>query len=179
MDRYIDNALNNTLKIKIILENKRVYLSKSSTFVKLVTIGTLVLLVLASLTLMTINSSYGVIGGTILNVLIIGTVIYFYATALEKIMLEKDNLILKKKVGKITISKIDIISVNKLEYSNLTMTCGSKGFFGFIGSTMDDSVSLVKDRKNMLRIVTKDKKYIVSAEKRGELINEIKVLLQD
>lgn len=154
----------------------KIYLSRSSIFVKIVTIGTLILLSLVALTLMTTAKNYGVIGGTILSVLIIGTVIYFYANSLDKIILDKDALTLKKKYGQIIILKSDIIHVHKLEYSNLTMTYGSKGVFGFIGNTMDNSVSFVKDRKNMMRITTKNKKYIFSAEKLDELVSDIKML---
>lgn len=151
-----------------------VYLSKSSVFVKIATISTLIILILVALTLMTTANNYGVIGGTVLSILIIGTVIYFYSNSLDKIILNKDALILKKNFGQITIPKNDIIDIQKLEFSNLPMTYGSQGIFGFIGNTMDDSVSLVKDRKNMIRITTKNNKYIVSAEESDKLVSEIK-----
>lgn len=150
------------------------YLSKSSAYVKIATLGFLILLCMVALTLITIDENYGVIGGTILSILIIGTAIYFYANSLEQIIITKNELILKKKSGKIIILKSDIIEVHKLGCSNLTMTYGSKGVFGFIGNTMDDSVSFVKDRKNMLRITTKTKKYLISSERSDELVNEIK-----
>lgn len=153
-----------------------IYLSKSSVFVKIATISTLILLILIALTLMTTANNYGVIGGTVVSILIIGTVIYFYSNSLDKIILNKDALILKKKFGQIIIPKNDIIDIQKLEYSNLTMTYGSQGIFGFLGNTMDDSVSLVKDRKNMIRITTKNNKYIVSAEESDKLVSEIKTL---
>ncbi|HXJ98754.1 MAG TPA: PH domain-containing protein [Gelidibacter sp.] len=153
-----------------------VYLSKSSVFVKIATISTLIILILVALTLMTTANNYGVIGGTVLSILIIGTVIYFYSNSLDKIILNKDALILKKNFGQITIPKNDIIDIQKLEFSNLPMTYGSQGIFGFIGNTMDDSVSLVKDRKNMIRITTKNNKYIVSAEESDKLVSEIKTL---
>lgn len=153
-----------------------IYLSKSSVFVKIATISTLIILILVALTLMTTANNYGVIGGTVLSILIIGTVIYFYSNSLDKIILNKDALILKKNFGQITIPKNDIIDIQKLEFSNLPMTYGSQGIFGFIGNTMDDSVSLVKDRKNMIRITTKNNKYIVSAEESDKLVSEIKTL---
>lgn len=154
----------------------KIYLSRSSLFVKIVTIGTLILLTLITFTLMTSAKSYGIIGGTILCVLIIGTVIYFYANSLDEIILDKDTLTLKKKHGQIIIPISDIIKVQKLEYSNLTMTYGSKGVFGFIGNTMDNSVSFVKDRKNVMKITSKDKKYIFSVENLDELLIDIKTL---
>lgn len=93
---------------------------------------------------------------------------------MHKILLEKDNVVLKKKIGQIKIPKTEILEVHKLEHSNLTMTYGSKGVFGCIGNTMDDSVSLVKDRKNMIQITTKNKKYILSSENADDLVREIK-----
>lgn len=154
-----------------------IYLSKSSVFVKIATISTLIILILVALTLMTTANNYGVIGGTVLSILIIGTVIYFYSNSLDKIILNKAALILKKNFGQIiVIPRNDIIDIQKLEFSNLPMTYGSQGIFGFLGNTMDDSVSLVKDRRNMIRITTKNNKYIVSAEESDKLVSEIKTL---
>lgn len=152
------------------------YVSKSSVFVKITTIGTLILITFVAVILMMTDKDYGLIGGITLCAVIIGTVLYFYGNSLEKIILEKDMIVLKKKIGKIKIPKSDIVAVHKLEFSNLTMTYGSKGVFGFIGNTMDNSVSFVKDRKNMIRITTKNKKFILSSERSGELLKEIKTL---
>lgn len=88
-------------------------------------------------------------------------------------------IILKKNIGQINIPKSDILEVNRLNFSNLTMTAGSKGVFGFIGNTMDDSVSFVKDRKKMLRITTQNKKYILSSENADELVSAIKMLYKN
>ena len=152
------------------------YQSKSSIFVKVATIGTLILVTMIALMLVTTDKNYGLIGGIILSILIIGTVIYFYANSLNKIIIEKESIVLKKNIGQIKIHRSDILEVTRLGYSNLTMTYGSKGVFGFIGSTMDDSTSFVKERKNMLKITTKSKEYILSSEKCDELVREIKTL---
>jgi hypothetical protein len=95
---------------------------------------------------------------------------------LDKIIIEENTIILKKNIGQIKIPKSDILEVNRLSFSNLTMTFGSKGVFGFIGNTMDNSISLVKDRKKMLRITTQNKKYILSSENADELVTQIKTL---
>lgn len=154
----------------------KIYPSKSSLYVKIATAGVLILLTIAALTLIASNKNYGLTGGIVLATLITGTVIYFYANSLNKIILKEDTIILKKNIGQINIPKSEIREVHKLEYANLTMTYGSKGVFGFIGNTMDDSVSLVKDRKNMIRITTRDKKYILSSERPDELLGEMKTL---
>ena len=153
-----------------------IYLSKSSVFVKVATISILILLTLVVLILVTMDKTFGLIGGVILSMLIIGFVFYFYANSLDKIILEKKIIILKKNIGQIEIPMNDIINVEKLEFSNLTMTYGSKGVFGFIGNTMDNSISLVKDRRNMIRITTENKKYILSSERSDQLVTEIKTL---
>ncbi|MBA6154732.1 PH domain-containing protein [Gelidibacter maritimus] len=153
-----------------------IYLSKSSAFVKIATIGTLILLALIPISLFITDSNYGVIGGLLLTILIVGTAIYFYANSLDRIIVDNDYLILKKNFGQIKIPKNEINGIAKLNYSNLTMTYGSKGVFGFVGSTMDNSYSLVKDRKNMVKILTENKKYIISTDQPDKLISEIKEL---
>lgn len=153
-----------------------IFRSKSSLFVKIATVSVIFLLLLAVLSLIATENKYGIVGGGVLGILIVGTVVYFYANSLTRIIIEKDKIILKKIIGQIEIPKLDIFEVDKLAYSNLTMTYGSKGVFGFIGNTMDDSVSLVKDRKQMFRITTKDKRYILSSERSGELVDQMKTL---
>ena len=151
-----------------------VFKSKSSGFVKVATISAMLVLTLDVASLVRLDENYGMIGGVILGTIILGTLIYFYANSLDKIILEKDGIVLKRNIGEIHIPKFDILEVHKLGYSNLTMTYGSKGVFGFIGNTMDDSISLVKDRKQMLRITTKNKKYIVSSENPDALVDHMK-----
>ena len=98
----------------------------------------------------------------------------FYANSLNKIILERDVVVLKKNIGEIKIPKSNIQEVDQLAYSNLTMTSGSNGVFGFIGKTMDNSISMVKDRKKMIRITTNNKKYILSVDRPDELVREIR-----
>jgi hypothetical protein len=100
--------------------------------------------------------------------------VYFYANSLNKIIIDKDYLILKKNLGQIKISKQEITSITKMGYSNLTMFYGSKGVFGFIGSTMDNAFSWVKDRNKMVKIITKRKNYILSADEPDKMVSDIK-----
>ena len=54
------------------------------------------------------------------------------------------------------------------------MTAGSKGLFGYVGTTMDGTISLVKDRSQMIQIITKaNKKYLFSCQNREELVTAI------
>ena len=154
------------------------YNSKSSFSVKLITIGIVIVMGIVIFSIFTLNEKYGTISGIIISLIILGTLIYFFANSLKKIIIGEKKLTLEKNIGKIEIPFSDIIKIEKLDFSNLSMTYGSKGVFGYIGNTMDDSISMVNDRKKMVRIITTEKKYTISSDKPKELINEIKNVLQ-
>ncbi|MGC1633359.1 MAG: PH domain-containing protein [Gelidibacter sp.] len=155
-----------------------IYRGKSSSYVRIATISAVILSLLILFTIILLNKSLGITVRVILPLLIVGAIIYLYSISLNKIIIEKDSIVLKKNIGKIKIPNTDILDVCIMSYSNLTMTYGSKGVFGFIGNTMDDSVSLVKDRNQMFRITTKDKKYLLSSENSEELVGKMKVLYE-
>lgn len=150
------------------------YLSKSSIYVKVVTVIAVILIILIVVTLIMTANFYGLIGGMLLTFTLIGTMSYFYFHSLNRIIVKEKMLVLKKNFGKIEIPFSTIVDVKRMRNSALTMTMGSLGVFGFIGNTMDNSISFVKDKQHMLQIVTKDKKYILSSERPEELIQEIK-----
>ncbi len=152
----------------------RNYKSKSSFSVKLITVGIVIIMGVVVVSIFNLKEKYGII----IPLIIISTLIYFFANSLKTIILGEQSLTLKKNIGKIEIPFSDIIKIEKLDFSNLSMTYGSKGVFGYIGNTMDDSISMVNDRKNMVRITTKEKSYTISSDRPYELINEIKNVLQ-
>lgn len=154
------------------------YNSKSSFSVKLITVGIVIVMGIVVFSILTLNETYGIIGGIIISIIILSALIYFYANSLRNILIGENYLTLKKNIGKIEIPFSDIIKIEKLDFSNLSMTYGSKGVFGYIGNTMDDSISMVNDRKNMVRIITNDKKYTISSERPKDLINDIRNVLQ-
>ena len=150
------------------------YQSKSSFSVKLITVGIVVIMGVVVFSIFNLKEKYGVI----ISLIIISTLIYFFANSLKTIILGEQNLTLKKTIGKIEIPFSDIIKIEKLDFSNLSMTYGSKGLFGYIGNTMDNSISMVNDRKNMVRIITKEKSYTISSDRPKDLINDLKHVLQ-
>jgi hypothetical protein len=154
----------------------KIYSSKSSLMVKLITIGLSFAMILLVLTLFFSQQKYGLLGGVILGLIIVGSLFYFFANSLDKVFVENGEIILKRNIGAIKIKASEIKSAENLRNSNLTMTFGSMGFFGFIGSTMDNSESLVKDRSKMIRIKTVNKDYTISCENPVELVEEIRTL---
>jgi hypothetical protein len=154
------------------------YHSKSSFSVKLITIGIGIVMGVVVFSTFTLNQKYGTISGVLISLIILSTLFYFFANSLKKIIIGENNITLKKNIGKIEIPFSDIIKIEKLDFSNLSMTYGSKGVFGYIGNTMDDSISMVNDRKNMVRITTKEKKYTISTDRPNDLVNDIKNVLK-
>lgn len=101
--------------------------------------------------------------------IIIGT-LYFYSNSLREVELTKESLILKKNIGKKIIEIQNIDSIDKIQFSNLTSTISSKGFFGFNGFLMDDSITLINNRNKIVRVSTLGKKYLLSVDNPDELI---------
>ena len=154
------------------------YSSPSSAFVKIATAFVLLSFVATIFILSQLeNGTFEKNLGVILIIFFAGMLLYFFANSLKNIVVTSDSIIIKKQFGQIMIAKADLIAVENLGYSNLTMTYGSKGVFGFIGSTMDNCSSLVKDQKNMLRLTTIGKTYIVSAENSTELVKDLNLLI--
>ncbi|MGB5783678.1 MAG: PH domain-containing protein, partial [Eudoraea sp.] len=152
--------------------------SKSSFSVKLITMGIMIVMGIVVFSVFTLNEKYGIMSGILISLIILSTLTYFFANSLKKIIIGEKNLTLKKNIGKIEIPFSDIIKIENLDFSNLSMTYGSKGVFGYIGNTMDDSISMVNDRRKMVRIITKEKKYTISSDRPNELMNDIKNVLQ-
>src|SRR5690554_2243769 len=152
----------------------KIYLSKSSTEVKMITLGLILLIIFAIIALFSVNAKFGSIATGIL----VGRLVYFCTVSLDKILVDDKALRIKRTFGAVKITLSQITDIRNLKFSNLTMSYGSKGLFGYSGSTMDDCVSLVNDRKNMTRIVTNNKSYIISSEQPAELVNEVIKLKQ-
>lgn len=152
----------------------KIYLSRKSNYVKAISIFSAVLLVsLATLSVLN-NETYSLIGGISISLIMFGIMFYFYSKSLHKVIITKDDLILKKNMGSISIPLSEIQAIYKLESSSLPLTSGSMGVFGFIGNTMDNSICMVNDRKNMIKVVTtKNEKYIFSVQNPKHLVEHL------
>ncbi|HPW66752.1 MAG TPA: hypothetical protein PLY32_04360 [Salinivirgaceae bacterium] len=127
-----------------------IFRSKSSTIVKTITIGFVIVLILITIWLLFTLNEKRLLPSLITIFAIILTVLYFYANSLKCIILNAALLIIKKNFGQKTVNLNEITSVERVPNSSLTMTYGTMGVFGFIGSTMDNSYSYVKDRSKMV-----------------------------
>ena len=152
----------------------KVFKSSNSTEVKIITTLTLIIIALIIFTIFYGQTAEINIYLKIFIFLIITIgIIYFYSNSLKEIKLTDKFLILKKNVGQQIIDLHNIESINKIEFSNLTSTISSKGFFGFNGNLMDDSITLINNRKKIVRVSTLEKKYLISVDNPEDLIDNI------
>ena len=150
---------------------------KSSKEVKLVTTATIIAMLLLIISIF-LNNGLKTYLGISISVVVVFSLIYFYARSSNQVILEEDKLILERNIGSIVIPLKDIQNIQQLRFSNIPMTVGSMGFFGYIGTTMDNSVALVNDRTEMFRIFTKNRSYTVSCEDAADLIEEIRKVIK-
>ena len=151
----------------------KVFKSSNSTEVKIITTLTLIIFALIIFTIFYGQTAEINIYLKIFIFLIITIgIIYFYSNSLKEIKLTDKFLILKKNIGQKIIDLHNIESVDKIEFSNLTSTISSKGFFGFNGNLMDNSITLINNRRKIVRISTLGKKYLLSVDNPGELVKD-------
>ena len=129
------------------------YHSTSSNSVKVITIGGILVFILVVIITVFVRQNYSLTTEILLGIIVLGTCLYFFSHPLKELIIENETLILKINIGKNETKLSEIESVKNVSLSALTMT-GSKGFFGFIGSAMDGSVSFVKDRSQMIQLAT-------------------------
>lgn len=153
------------------------YKSNSSISVKIMTIGGVVILVLLVFIVLFINTDFGLIAGIISGGILIAILIYFYSQSLKLVTVKNNKLILEKNIGRIEIDLSEISSIKTVASSAIPMTVGSKGFFGYIGTTMDGFVSFVKNRSQMVQLITLDRKYLFSCANSKDLVNNITPLI--
>src|SRR5690554_3410347 len=147
----------------------KIFKSRQSTEVTVITVGVTAVMVMILLTII----ATGVLLSPIVlavGLLVLIILFWFYAHSLDQVSIANGQLNLRKKMGSEIIPLADIQRVERLAFSNLTMTAGSKGFFGYIGGSMDNSKLMVNDRTKMIRIYTAGKHYTLSCESPESLI---------
>lgn len=147
----------------------KVFPSKSSALVKLITFSFVAIVILVSISLVMAIEDKGIYYGAGITVVLFAVAFYFYTQSVVNVTLSDDALVINKKFGRIALPFQTITAVEKLGFHSLVLN-GSKGVFGFIGIPMDDSYSYVKDRNKMIKIYTDQKNYLLSCESRDELM---------
>jgi len=140
------------------------------------TVGGILILIAVLISVVFTKQKHSLLIAIILGAIVLTFFIYFFSNSLKEVTVENKTLILKKNIGKIEIDFSEIKSIKTLQLSAITMTTGSKGFFGFSGTTMDGSVSFVKNRSQMVLLTTNsNKKYIFSCDKPKDLVETVSI----
>jgi len=159
--------------------NKGIYKTKMNGLVKIVTFTTVLFVALIVISLALVFGkglpSFGKVGIVFLILFIIGVPFYFFTQRIIEIQIvENKGLILKKLFNNFSIPFTEIKSVKKVIHTSVPMTYGSKGVFGFIGTTMDNYSANVSDTSNMFAIETVEQKFLLSCENSNELVKLLK-----
>lgn len=155
------------------------YNSSNSKLVNIITASTFLLLLLIAFTLILTDKSSSATSGGIFLIVVLGGFLYLYTQSIARLIIDDRNLILKKNFGSIVLPLNQIEKVVKLDFADIPMTVGSKGVFGFIGSTMDGSKSYVNNRRAMIHIISTESKFLVSCDNRDAFIREITEKIAD
>ena len=107
------------------------------------------------------------------SLVLLGVGAYFFANSPKNLIVDKNTVTIEKNFGKVKIAKADIQKVGTLANNNLAMTVGSKGFFGFLGKTMGNSQSFVKDRSQMIKLETSNGDFVLSCKDRAGFIKAV------
>ncbi len=90
--------------------------------------------------------------------------------SLRKIEIGQQHLVLKYRFGQYIINIEEVTQLSRLNFSHLTMSWGSKGIFGFNGSSMGGEQVSVNNRSKMIKIYCRQKTFIVSVDNPDQFI---------
>ena len=74
----------------------------------------------------------------------------------------------------IKIDKKDILLIEKINRPQMSMRLSTKGVFGYLGISMDDSISFLTDKNNTVLIKTVESKYLISLKNYNQLKQNLK-----
>lgn len=119
------------------------------------------------------------IGISIVLCFMLATLLYSFFSQIKYVCLTRENVIIKKMVGKIVIPRCDIVQVqHKKSLGADIRLWGISGLFGHIGWFWSKGVgrylAFVKDGNSMLEIKTERKCYVVSCDDYEEVIKLLK-----
>ena len=119
--------------------------------------------------------SFNFIGVGIALCFILATLLYSFLSQIRYVCLTKENLIIKKMLGKVIIPRCNILQVqHKKSLMFDVRLWGISGLFGHIGVFWNKSIgkytAFVKDGSSMLEIKTEGKCYVVSCDDYVQMI---------
>ncbi len=113
---------------------------------------------------------------SILGILLLaGVAFFFYQKMPRYFTIKNENLIIGRAFSKVVIPKSEIESVELVSSMPITMTSGSFGVFGYLGNSMENTVQWVTNRKEIFKVKTSNKTYLLSARNREGLVSDISV----
>ncbi len=101
-----------------------------------------------------------------------------YCSSYSPVYIEvtEDALLIKRVFGTVVIHRKDIIAINAYKSYCSIRKFGSGGLFGYLGwfynSEIGNYFSYSTDENSQILIITKQRKYVISCEKREELLRK-------
>lgn len=156
------------------MKDLTIFKSKSEPFVKVITWLLAIILIAMLINIIKQNDQENFIWSIVPFTIILFVFVYYGLNSVLQIELRTKQLVIKKFLGEIIIDLNSINQIERLSSIGLNMTIGSKGVFGFIGETMENSKSYVKDRSLIVKIKTLDKQYLISCERADDLVYDLR-----
>ncbi|MDP4270393.1 MAG: PH domain-containing protein [Bacteroidota bacterium] len=114
-------------------------------------------------------------GHTIIFFIILLATLYCLAYSPICIDINEDDLIVRRMFSSVIIHRKDIIAISAYKSGYAIRKFGSGGLFGYLGwfynSEIGSYFSYATDERNMILIITKNRKYVISCEKPNELLS--------
>ena len=90
--------------------------------------------------------------------------------------INEDDVTIKRLFGSTIIHRKDIIAISSYKSGYSIRKFGSGGLFGYLGwfynSEIGNYFSYATDEHNLILIITKNRKFVISCEKPGEFLSK-------
>ncbi len=109
-------------------------------------------------------------------ILLLSATLYCFAYTPIYIEVTEDALFIKRLIGTVVIHRKDIMAINAYKSNCAVRKFGSGGLFGYLGwfytGEIGNYFSYTTDENNQILIITKHRKYVISCERREELLRK-------